>query len=145
MSAYTAMKARHQKEIDAFPFFFAFNNQQFDEGMRSFGLNPGDTDKIYKLGSTGGFYRRTDSERLFEMFFRQAQELSTAIENDATGDGFIYEMFNYELANHEYIVSGNVSSTLDALGYTFDEINKNKKLLHGLKKAIKAQRSDDYA
>ena len=72
-------------------------------------------------------------------FFRHAEEMRIAIENDTTGDGFIYQMFDYELSNHEYIVSGDVSNTLDALGLTHDEVNSDKRLLHGLKKAIKAQ------
>ena len=63
------MKNKHQKEVNEFPFFFAFSNNQFDEGMRKFGLDPKDTDKIYKLGSTGGFYLRTDADKLHEMFF----------------------------------------------------------------------------
>ena len=139
MNEYRIMKNRQQKEVDEFPLFFAFNQQQFDEGMRKFGLQPNETNKIYKLGSTGGFYLRTDSDKLNEMFLRHAQEITAAIENDATGDGFIFEMFNYELANHEYIVSGDVSYTLDALGFTFDEVNSSATLLRGLKKAIKAQ------
>jgi hypothetical protein len=65
--------------------------------------------------------------------------MTVAIENDSTGDGFIFQMFNYELSNHEYCISGDVSNTLEALGFTFDEVNADKRLLHGLKKAIKAQ------
>ena len=139
MNEYRTMKARHQKEVDEFPFFFAFNNKQFAEGMKKFGLNIEDTDKIYKLGTTGGYYLRTDSDRLFEMFARHTEEMDKAIDNDATGDGFIFEMFNEELADHEYIVSGDVTSTLDALGMTIDEVNSSKTLLHGLKKAINVQ------
>jgi hypothetical protein len=135
------MKNRQQKEVDAFPFFFAFNPKQFNDGMEKFGLQPDETDKIYKLGNTGGFYLRTDADKLNEMFLRHAEEITAAIENDATGDGFIYEMFNHELADHEYIVSGDVSAALDAVGLTFDEVNSSVKLLHGLKKAIKSQKN----
>jgi hypothetical protein len=139
MNEYRAMKSRHQQEADEFPFFFAFSQKQFGEGMSKFGLQPGDTDKIYKLGTTGGFYLRTDADRLHEMLERHGREVETAIANDSTGDGFIFEMFNYELADREYCVSGDVTATLDALGLTFDEVNGDARLLRGLKKAIKAQ------
>lgn len=33
MSKYTELKAKHQAEVDAFPFGFAFNNKQFNEMM----------------------------------------------------------------------------------------------------------------
>ena len=50
MSKYTELKAKHQKEVDAFPFGFAFNQSQFNEMMAKWGLTPNDTDKIYSIG-----------------------------------------------------------------------------------------------
>lgn len=49
MSKYTELKAKHQAEVDAFPFGFAFNNKQFNEMMEKWGLTPDDTDKIYSI------------------------------------------------------------------------------------------------
>ena len=46
MNSYMIMKGIHQREVDVFPFFFAFSNKQFDEGMMKLGLDPKDTDKI---------------------------------------------------------------------------------------------------
>ena len=139
MNAYIEMNNRHQKEVDDFPLFFAFNKGQLSEGLKKFGLSPNDTDKIYRLENTGGYYRRDDSERLNDMFFRHALELQDAIDGDKTGEGFIFEMFNYELANHEYIVSGDVTETLKALGITDEELSGSEPLRHGLDLAIKAQ------
>lgn len=136
---YNALKEKHQKEVNDFPMFFAFNNSQFEEGMKKLGLKPTDTKKIYKLGNTGGFYRRSDSDALHEMFHRHTEEMSAAIAADPTGDGFIYDMFNYELANHEYGYTGDLEPTLDALGLTMDEIRKDPRLTHGLEKARKNQ------
>ena len=144
MNNYKTMKNRHQQDVNAFPMFFAFNNDQFDEGMKRLGLNPTDTDKIYRLGSIGGFYKRDDSGKLHEMFDRHEREMQEAIKNDTTGDGFIFDMFNYELGNHEYIYTGDISDTLDALGLTVDEVNASKTLQHGLKRAIKAQQNNNY-
>ena len=137
---YLELKQSHNNEVNAFPFFFAFSNKQFEEGMAKFGLLTTDTDKIYKLGNTGGFYLRTDAERLHEMFSRHEKEMQDAIDADTTGEGFILEMFDYELADHEYIVTCDVSSTLDALGLTPDDIEKDQRLQHGLKLAKKRQR-----
>ena len=46
-------------------------------------------------------------------------------------------MFLCELANHEYNYTEDVEETLDALGYTWEQIMADKRLLHGLKMAQK--------
>jgi len=111
MSEYSALKNRHQQEVNDFPFFFAFSKEQFEKGMAEFGLTPNDTDKIYKYGSTGGFYLRTDAPRLKEMFDRHDKEKQEALAADTKGNGYIYQMFLYELANHEYGYTGDVTDT----------------------------------
>jgi len=144
MNAYQEMKQKQDKEFGEFPIFFAFNNEQFTEGMAKLGLKPDETDKIYKFGNTGGFYRRTDGEQLHTMLTRFEKELQDAIDADPTGEGFILEMFDYELADHEYIVSYDTSDTLDALGLTPEDIEKDQRLQHGLKLAKQRQR-EKYA
>lgn len=137
MNKYLELKNRQQKEVNEFPMFFAFNEKQFAEGMARFGLKADETDKIYKLGNTGGFYLRSDSKKLFDMFERHEDEKEKAIASDLTGEGFIYEMFLYELNNHEYGYTGDMEPALDALGMTIDKINADKRLLKGLRKALK--------
>jgi hypothetical protein len=139
MSIYREIRDRQQAEVNTFPMFFAFNNKQFDEGMAKLGLSPDDTGKIYKLGSTGGFYLKTDAPALYEMFDRHEKELSDAIAGDKTGDGFIFDMFMYELSNHEFTYTNRTDETLDALGLTAEDIERNPALRHGLAKACKAQ------
>ena len=136
MNDYKKMKEKHQKEINEFPMFFAFNNKQFDEGMKKLGLDPSEEDKIYKLGGTGGFYRKTDATKLNEMFKRHEEEMRKAMAED---DDFIFEMFNYELSNHEYIYTQDVTDTLNSLGLTVDEVKNDKRLIDALQKACKAQ------
>ncbi len=136
---YLEIKRRHQQEIDDFPMAFAFSREQFKEGMASLGLTPDDTDKIFKLGDTGGFYRRTDAPALRALFDRHEREMSGAIAADETGEGFVFEMFDYELANHEYCITGDVSDTLEALGLTREKVNTDPRLKHGLAKARNAQ------
>lgn len=134
MNRYANLKQRQQQEFGAFPIQFAFSNQQFAEGMAALGLEPTDTDKIYKAPG-GGFYRREDSPRLKEMMDRFDRELQEAIAGDQSGDGFIYEMFLYELDNHEYGYTGDLSETLDALDYTLKAIKADPRLSHGLERA----------
>ena len=139
MNAYMEMRNRHQQEFNAFPMKFAFSDKQFEEGMAEFGLSPDDTDKVYSFGNTGGFYLRTDGERLYEMLTRHEKEMSDAVAADPTGEGFILDMFNHELADHEYVVSHCIDSTLDALGLEPEDIEKDPRLQHGLKLAKKRQ------
>ena len=136
---YLELKQKHQKEVNDFPFGFAFSNQQFKEMMDQFGLKETDTDKIYSIGA-GGYIRKSDSDAFDEMFKRHRKEIEDEIEKDKKGTGFIYSMFSYELANHEYCITYDIKPTLDALGLTLDEINKKDNLLNGLRKALKEYR-----
>lgn len=135
MNKYTELKDKHQKEVNEFPMQFAFSNEQFKEGMEQLGLTEKDTDKVYSFGNTGGFYRRSDAKRLHEMLDRQEQERKEAMKNDQ----YIYEMFDYELANHEYIITRSTRETLDALDLTQEQVETDKRLSAALKKAIQHQ------
>lgn len=136
MNAYQQMKDRQQKEFDAFPIGAAFSNKQFEEMMQKWGLTVNDTDKICSLGA-GIYIRKTDKEALCALINRLNKEKQDAIAADTTGDGFIFDMFVYELANHEYCITYDLEETLDALGLTVEEIKADKRLHYGLNKAIK--------
>ena len=133
---YVELKNRQQAEFNKFPLGFAFSNSQFKEMMEKWGLKETDTDKIYSIGS-GGYIRKSDHATFHEMSDRHSKEFNQAIAEDKTGEGFIYQMFLYELNNHEYGYTGDESDTLDALGYTEKDINSDERLLHGLKKAMR--------
>jgi hypothetical protein len=132
---YVELIDKHQEEFNNFPCFFAFDKKQFNEGMEKLGLNPDDTDKIYR-GIGGMFYKKSDSQKLKDMLNKHDKEFKEAVANDKTGEGFIYQMFKYELANHEYGYTYELDDTLNALDLTIEEINNNKNLLNGLNKAI---------
>ena len=136
MNAYQEMKDRQQKEFDAFPMGAAFSNQQFKDMMKKWGLTINDTDKICSIGG-GCYIRKTDKEALRDLINRLNKEKQDAIAADLTGDGFIFDMFVYELANHEYCITYDLEETLDALGLTPEEVNADELLKHGLNKAIK--------
>ena len=134
MSKYTELKAKHQAEVNAFPFGFAFNQSQFDEMMKKWGLKPTDIREILTLGG-GSYVRRDDVKAMHEMFARHEAEWNIAIQDEE----FMFEMFNYELANHEYSYTGDLTDTLEALGLTMDIINETPNMADALKRAIAAQ------
>lgn len=134
MNRYADLKQRQQKEFDAFPMQFAFSDRQFAEGMAALGLTPADTDKIYKAPG-GGFYRREDGPRFKAMLDRFDRELQEAIAGDETGDGFICDMFLCELEDHEYGYTGDPEEALDVLGYTWEQVQEDARLLNGFAKA----------
>ena len=138
VNQYLEIKTRHQKELDNFPMFFAFSDKQFEEGMKKFGLSSKDANKIYST-SGGGFIKKTDSKKLKYLFAIHNLEMKEAIESDKTGEGFIFDMFDYELSNHEYCITMSVEDTLYALGLTIEEINKNPALIKGLRLAERNQ------
>ena len=136
MNTYKQLKDKHQKEMNAFPLGAAFSNSQFADMLQKWGLTVDDADKICSIGA-GCFIRKTDKEAFFNMLKRFKDETNAAIAADTTGDGFIYDMFYYELANHEYCITYEYDETFDALGLTEEQVIADKRLLHGLKKAEK--------
>jgi hypothetical protein len=137
MSKYSELKAKHQAEVDTFPLGFAFSEKQFNEMMEKWGLTPDDTDQIYSIGM-GGYVRKSDAEAMHEMFARHEAEHKAAMQDDE----YLFSMFNYELANHEYCITYDVTDTLDALDLTLEEVNSNPRMASALKRAIAANERD---
>lgn len=137
-NTYKELKEKQQKEFNKFPIMYAFSKEQFEKGMGVLGLKPTETYKVYSIGG-GGFIKKTDSEAFNELVTRFDKEMKDAIANDTTGEGFIYDMFNYELANHEYGYTRELEPTLEVLGLEEDEIIASQTLKHGLKLAISNQ------
>ena len=135
MNQYAELKEKQQKEFNALPLGFAFGEKQFAEMMRKWGLDPrNDLGKIYSIGS-GGYIQKKDAELLHKTIDRLDAEKKAAIEEDKTGEGFIYEMFLCELDNHEFSYTGDTEDALDALGYTAAEIIEDPRLKRGIEKA----------
>ena len=138
---YHEMRVRQQEEVNHFPLFAAFNDKQFREGMRSLGLDPSETKKICSLGF-GCFARKTDAERWKTMGIRHQQERKAAIAADFTGEGFVKDMFSYELSNHEFSYTGDVAPALAALGITPQQIAQSEILRYGFTLAVAEQRKE---
>ena len=132
---YDELREIHQKRVNEFPLMFAFNQEQFDNGMKNWGLEPSDTDKIYSIGG-GGYIRKTDLDTYNKLWEDIRKEHNELIEKDKTGAGYIKDMFISELENHEYSYTRDISSTLDALELTYEDIRNNPTLKKGLALAI---------
>ena len=138
MNKYSELRRRQQAEINALPIGFAFGDKQFYALMKGWGLDPEkDLDKIYRAGDTGGFFKKEDGQLIRDTLTRHDAELQAAIEEDKTGDGFIYQMFLAELADHEYGYTEEADETLNALGYTWEQVTADKRLMRGLEMAQK--------
>lgn len=130
---YIELKQKHQKEFDNFEgIFYAFGKDQFKEGMKKLGLNENETEKIVSTGY-GGYLLKDRLKEYKEMFKRFEEERLKARECDK----YLYEMFRYELANHEYCITYDYSDTLDSLGLTFEDIENDTRLKNALLKAKK--------
>ena len=136
MSKYSDYKKQVEKMINNFPIGFAFSQKQFEEAKQKLNVKPGE--KLIKIGG-GGFIKKSDLAAYDKMFDDIDSMFKRLIEEDTTGTGFIYDMFSYELSNHEYCITYEIDDTLNALDLTIEEINSNPSLLKGLKKAIKDQ------
>ncbi len=113
METYQDLKIRQAKELDDFEgIFFAFNNEQFKEGMTKIGLTIEDTKQISSLGA-GGYIRKDRSEAFHAMFKRHADEKKARRQEEK----YLFESLVYELKNHEFCITLDPADALDALGY----------------------------
>ena len=133
-NSYEILKNEIQKAYNEFPIGFAFSNEQFENEKKR--LNVKNDNELVSIGY-GGFIRKADIKKYEKLITENAEKLQNAIASDKTGDDFIKDMFYYELANHEYCVTYDYTETLDACGYTIDDIRKDKRLANGLEKATK--------
>lgn len=143
---YQEMKRRWQEELKKIPKKFAFTDEQFKKGMKELGLNENDTDKIIGIGA-GGFMKKTDVEAYKELSKKHFKEFWTEITKDTVGDKFIKNMFLYELNNHEYGYTNDITDTLMSLGLSDKDIKENENLRTGLllaeKEIIEAQDEEE--
>lgn len=126
---YVNLVRKQEKKFNDFPMFFAYDEKQYKEGKQT--LKVTEDKELCSIGY-GGYIRKKDLQAFNDMVKKHEIELKQSIENDRTGEGFIYDMFLYELENHEYCITYELDDTLDALGLTLDEVINNKPLKRGL-------------
>lgn len=140
MNLYQKLKKSQQERINDFLHvnaFFAFSEKQFKEGVKKLGIPEGATGVLVPLGNTGGFILKEKVQEYKAIVAQTVAETQAALDDPDTGADFAYQMFFAELANHEYSYTGSTWETLDALGYTLEEVDKNPVLKAALAKACK--------
>jgi hypothetical protein len=133
MNRYCEMMDRQQKEFNNFPNGAAFSDEQLELVEQKLGVDKKD---LVCVGY-GMFICKSDLNAFKQMMANFKIEFDKAIEDDETGDGFVYDMFKYELENHEYCITCDIEETANALGFTVDEIFDNPKLSYGCAKAVR--------
>lgn len=137
MNRYAELQQRQQQEVNNFPLGFAFGNKQFEEMMSGWGLDAKKKSDLAQVAHlfAGAYILKKDIPAYKDMSRRHREELTAAIEEDKTGEGFIYEMFLQELNNHEFGYTGDTSDALEALGYTAEQVVGDPRLKRGIEKA----------
>ena len=131
---YMELTDRQRAERDKFPLAAAFSDEQFKSEMERLGVS--DKSELVSIGF-GAFCRKTDAPRWVEMTERHAREIADEIAKDTTGDGFVKDMFRYELDNHEFGYTRDYTDAVAALGYTLQEIADSSVLSHGFAEAMR--------
>lgn len=128
MNKYTELKDRHAKELNAFPMGFAFSDKQFEEAKEKLGVKS--NDELLRVYG-GGFIRKTDKDWYNGLCVRWANEQIRAEQDDE----YLYQAFLYELANHEYGITYDKEPTLDSLGISLENFDKDERKQRVFKEA----------
>lgn len=142
--SYKELRERTQEEFNKLPIYFAFDDEQYKRLLSKLDL----TDEEARNGAlmslpSGGIIRSSDKDLVIGTFKRFWDARNEAIKEDLTGNGFIYQMFLYELQNHEFIITQDPEETLSTLGITEEQLNENTALKNGLEAAIKTINATD--
>ena len=136
---YSALRKRQQEKINKVfheTVFFAFNEEQFNHGMEKIGARF--TSELYRLGNSGGYYKKTDAPKIRQLFSDLEAERVEAFRNG--GAEFAKEAFLEEMANHEYGYTYDLDPVIEALGFTEDEVAGTPYLAEGLQMALSCYR-----
>lgn len=138
MNQYLEIKNKIREEMNSFPYGFAITNEQFEEMMRNWGLDPSDTDKIIQVENIT-FIRKSDKQALLDMYRKHDKLIEDAISQDKTGEGFIFQAIRYEMQNHEYAYAFDHEEAADTIlrciGLRYSDLEKNPIVSRAFKRA----------
>ena len=117
---YRKQRQQEFNEISNKYIFYAFSDAQFKDGLKKFNLttNKEDLDKLCDIGYGG--YMLKDGKQELENFVN-----GDALKEHMKNLKFAISAFEYELGNHEYILTYDMTDTLEALDLSFDDLEKN--------------------
>ncbi|MBK3975982.1 hypothetical protein, partial [Staphylococcus aureus] len=102
---YVEFKKRKRKKINDFDMFFAFDNKQLENGLEKLNVNK---NEIVSIGMNG-FIRKSDVQKFKNMLNNFKEEHTKNMKND----DYVYHMFKYQMAYHDYIISYDDEEILD--------------------------------
>ena len=130
---YKNFKERQQKEINSLPIYWAFGKKQTKELMEKLNIKDNNELKEKCFGILGGIALKEDKKNIIDTFKRHNEELQEVLKDD----DFLQDALEYELGNHEYIVTYDISEALNTLGITYKEYKENKRINKVAKMAVK--------
>lgn len=136
---YDEMRAKHQERVNNLPMYFAFGDAQFKELMQKLGYQEEEKflNDIFTIGA-GSIVLKKDKDLVLNTFLENDKEMLQAFEND----DFLLSAFEFELSNHEYIITYDISDTLRALGISWEEYQKDERMKTIMKKAVENYKKD---
>ena len=134
MNKYKQLRDQLQKQYDALPIKYAYSEIQFKNMLKQFETEAGGRVRLLYIGQ--GAYILAQDEKLIDEFLKSSdRELAEAMKDD----DFLYDAFNYELANHEFCYTDDISDALDALGLSWEQIKDDQRIMKILKRACENQ------
>ena len=139
MNLYRAQQTAQQRRMNEFVSkyaFFAFDENQFNEGLEKLGIAPGTEDALVSI--PGGGYVLADKAQDFTDLLKSfRRERADAIRDTETGAQFAYDMFRASLNDSEYSYSEDAEDALNSLGYDLQDIEADPVLKTAFEKACK--------
>lgn len=145
--SYKQYKENRQKDFNKLPIYWAFGEQQFKELLQKLNLKDTleDLKKLVNIGC-GGLMLKSDLPLLKN--HNQTYSSDTLIFWLTHNFKFAYDALFYEMNNHEYYYTYDITDTLESLDLTFEYVEKNAYLklayLRAKKDYIKACNSCNY-
>lgn len=136
-NTYKNFKEKQQQKINNLPIYWAFGEKQYKELLEKLNLKDEEIkEKCFSI--FGGLALKTDKDYILNTFKQNNEELKEQLKKD----DFLLDAIEYELSNHEYIVTYDVMDALDVLGITYEEYQTNERINAITKQAIKNYMKD---
>lgn len=137
INQYKKIKEKHQEEVNKFPMYWAFGDNQWKDLLNKLKLTEEEAQEKLILGPAGSLMFKEDVSKFTKMMEEHYNEIQNEISKDKDGTKFIKDMFITELNNHEYGYTMDVSDTLISLGLSEKDLQDKENLRNGLQLAIK--------
>ncbi|MGW7813855.1 DUF7659 family protein [Staphylococcus xylosus] len=107
-NSYVQFNEGKQEIINNFDIIFSFDNKELNKILEKLGLN---SEEVVSIGMNG-FIRKSDVRAFNEM----VDSIKTEHIKNMKNDDYVYEMFKYEMGNHEYIITFDDEEILSVCG-----------------------------